>query len=592
MNTMSSKAMLVGAALLVACAVVFAKDPVGAAAQPTPTKDSDPYPITVRAAPALVMAGKGGGARASAGAFTISGDTLPAGQRSVAITISSEAGVVISTLEVQPDAKGRYTLAPPVPAQAGTYRVAAVAPDGRGQASTTFRAVAPGNLGAQAESVLNEALAAAQDGVTAAEAKIDALPESPPKDQAKSQLADAKQALGEVRAAAAGSSVNGIIGAIASDAALQESFRPRLDALTTDLDGTAAETERVRKLTAEMSSADVGCQQLEVVSQLFKGVSALMGWKKRVVVAVAGVAKDFIDASYRSRTLGAAAAPPPSSDRPGLVKKYMPEIELATKAIGNSVKFMTALGSYVTNKLFGAYCEQFVGPLEGIMNARFFTSSSAANPLAEWWSYNYKLTGRVILVYPKSAKAGQPIRLTGRIEGYAHGFETWEDALTVTFPKLMAGAVQHKFNYPPIEVDIIPSPAGQAAPGSDYVKGSAASLAVPNSFLITVDGVLEKDSMTIVIGQAKSDIDAKHRVAALILSPLVGGLGPQITWYPLPFQKVRQFLVNAADGESMKLSLKTSGDIMQAQGMFTGKVDKPKAKADYTLKIKACNPGC
>ncbi len=596
MNTMFSKAMLVGAAVLVACAAAFAKDPVGAAAQPTPTKDSDPYPITVRAAPAVVMAGQpggGAGAGAPAGAFTLSGDTLLAGQRGVAITISSEAGVAISTLKAQPDAKGRYTVSPPVPAQAGTYRVAAVAPDGRGQASTTFRAVAPGNFGAQAESVLNEALAAAQDGVTAAEAKIDALPESPPKDQAKSQLADAKRALGEVRAAAAGSSVKGIIGAIASDAALQESFRPRLDALTTDLDGTAAETERVRKLTAEMSSADVGCQQLEVVSQVFKGVAALLGWKKRVVVAVGGVAKDFIDASYRSRTKGAAAAPPPSSDRPGLVKKYMPEIELATKAIGNSVKFLTALGSYVTNKLFGAYCEQFVGPLEGIMNARFFTSGSAANPLAEWWSYNYKLTGRVILAYPKSAKAGQPIRLTGRIEGYAHGFETWEDALTVTFPKLMAGAVQHKFNYPPIEADMVPSPAGQASgPGSDYVKGSAASLAVPNSFLITVDGVLEKDSMTIVIGQAKSDIDAKHRVAALILSPLTGGLGPQITWYPLGFQKVRPFLVNAADGESMKLTLGRQGETMVANGSFTGKVDKPKAKADYTLKIKACNPGC
>jgi hypothetical protein len=595
MNTLSSKAMLVVAALLVACAAALAKDPAGVAAQPTPAKDSDPFPITVRAAPAVVMAGQPGrgvGAGPPAGVFTLAGDTLPAGQRGVAITISSEAGAVISTLQVQPDARGRYAIAPPVPAQAGTYRVAAVAPDGRGTASASFRVVAPGSLGAQAESVLNDALAAAQDGVTAAEAKIDALPESPPKVQAKSQLADAKQALGELRAAAAGSSVKGIIGAISSDAALQESFRPRLDALTTDLDGTAAETERVKKLTAEMSSADVGCQQLEVVSQVFKGVAALMGWKKRVIVAVGGLAKDFIEASYRSRTAGAAAAPPPASDRPGLVRKYMPEIELATKAIGNSVKFMTALGSYVTSKLFGAYCEQFVGPLEGIMNARFFTSSSAANPLAEWWSYNYKLTGRVILVYPKSAKAGQPVRLTGRIEGYAHGFETWEDALTVTFPKLMAGAVQHKFNYPPIEADIIPSPAGQAAPGSDYVKGSAASLAVPNSFLISVDGVLDKDSMTIVIGQAKSDIDAKHRVAALILSPLVGGLGPQITWYPLPFQKVRPFLVNAADGESMKLSLKTSGDVMQAQGVFTGKIDKPKAKADYTLKIKACNPGC
>ena len=89
---------------------------------------------------------------------------------------------------------------------------------------------------------------------------------------------------------------------------------------------------------------------------------------------------------------------------------------------------------------------------------------------------------------------------------------------------------------------------------SAYVKGSAAGLALPNSFMIPIEDVLEKDSITIVMSAAKSDINATHRVAALILSPLAGGLGPQITWYPLAFQKVRQFMVNAADGESMKLA--------------------------------------
>jgi len=315
-------------------------------------------------------------------------------------------------------------------------------------------------------------------------------------------------------------------------------------------------------------------------------VAALLGAKKRVLVGVAGLARDFI-VEINGRRMKTPSAEPAAADASGPVKKYQPELELAVKALGNTTKFLTNLGAYVTDKLFGTYCEKFIGPLEAIMNARFYTSSAAANPLALWWSYNYKLTGRMILYYPKSAKGGAPVRLNGRIEGYAHGFEVWEDALTVTFPKLMSGAVQHKVNYPPIE-------AGGVLPttGSDYIKGSAAALAVPNSFLITVDGVLEKDSITIVLGQAKSDISATHRVGALILSPLTGGLGPQVTWYPLPFQKVRQFLLNAADGESMKLSLKTSGDAMLAQGTFTGKVDKPQAKGDYTLKIKACNPGC
>jgi hypothetical protein len=589
-------ALLAGAAAIVACATALAQHPVDPAARPTPTNDAEPFPISVRAAPAVVMAGqpgRGASAGAATGVLTISGETLPAGQRTVAVTITSETGAVISTDQVRPDERGRYRLVPQEPAHAGLYRVTAIAPDGRGKTGTTFRAVEPSGLGAQAESVLNDADTAAQDSVAAAEAKIDALTESPAKGQAKKQLADAKRALNEERATAAGSAVKGIIGAISSDAALNQSFRSRLDTLTTHFDDISREADRVRKLTADMSSADLGCHQLAVVTEVFKGVSALLGAKTRALLAVGGVAKDFIAESYARRTKNVAAAPPSSSDSVGLITKYQAELQLATKAIGGAVPFLTNLSAYVTSSVFGVYCEQFVGPLDAIMNARFFTSSKAANPLAEWWSYNYKLTGRVILYYPKSAKGGEHIRLNGRIEGYAHGFETWEDALSVMFPKLMAGTLQHKFNYPPFEADIVPRPAGQASgPGSDYVNGSAASLAVPNSFLISVEGVLERDSITIVLGPAISDISASHRVAALILSPLVGGLGPQITWYPLPFQKVRQFLVNAADSESMQLSLKTQGESMLAEGVFTGKVDKPTAKGDYTLKIKACNPGC
>jgi hypothetical protein len=184
--------------------------------------------------------------------------------------------------------------------------------------------------------------------------------------------------------------------------------------------------------------------------------------------------------------------------------------------------------------------------------------------------------------------------MNGRIEGYAHGFDTWEDALTVTFPKLMSGAMQYKHSFPPMEAggNVSQIASQGASPLSAYVEGSAAGLLVPNSFLISVTGVLEKNAITVVLGPAKSDISPVHRVTVLILSPLTGGLGPQITWYPLPFQKVRNFIDNAASGQAMKLPLQTAGNVVTAESVMTGKVDKATAKADYTLKIKACNPGC
>lgn len=558
--------------------------------RPTPNSDADPFPITVLAVPGTVMSGQPGAAGKQ---LTIAGETLPAGQRAVVITIKAEGGAVVDSREIKPDAKGHYSVVPPVPAKAGVYEVSVVAPDGRGKASTTFRAVDSTALGAQADTTVQEAIKVAEAGLAAAEAKVQAQTDSPPKEKAQKKIGDARQVLGELRSRSGGGAIKGIIGAIASDAALQERTRPRLNALTAAVDDTARQTERVRQLSSTLSAADIGCHQLALVTEVFKGISALLNVKKRVLETGIGLAKDVVSDATSNKSK-AAGASPALAFLSGQVVKNLPELESAGKLAGNAASILTDLGAFVSDTLFGIYCEQFVGPLEAIMNARFFTSSRAADPLREWWSYNFKLSGRVTLYYPKSAKGSPAIRLSGRIEGYAHGFETWEDALSVMFPKLMAGAIQHKFNYPPIEGGGTASAIASqgASPLSAYVEGSAAGLAVPNSFLIGVTGVLEKDAITLTLGPAKSDISATHRVAALIVSPLVGGLGPQVTWYPLGFQKVRPFLVNAADGETMKLMLKTQGDTMLAQGVFNGKVNKPSGKAEYTLKIKACNPGC
>lgn len=583
-------------ALMSACAFAAAGSIAALAAsppdlsRPTPSSDSDPFPITVRVQPGVVMVGKPGpGTRK----LSIAGETLPAGQRTVAITIKAEGGAIVATEQAKPDAKGNYNLAAAAPSKAGVYEVAVIAPDGRGKAGATFRAVEASGLGPQAEAILNDAIKAADDGVKAAEAKIDTLTESPPKDKAKKKLADAKRALGELRDRSGAAPIKGLIGAISSDAALQEALRPQLDAVTSAIDATSNETDRVRKLTAEMSGADIGCHKLAFATEFFKAVSALLNVKKRVLDTSIGLAKDVVSDVVTNKGK-AAGASPAQAFASGQVAKNLPELESASKLAGNTVGILTDLSAFFSDTLFSTYCEQFVGPLNAIMNARFFTYTKAAGDFKEWWSYNYKVTGRVVLYYPKGAKGGQPVRLNGRIEGYAHGFETWEDALTVMFPKLMAGAVQYKFNYPPIEMGGTASNMATqgASPMSAYVEGSTAGLAMPNSFLIPVEGVLEKDSITILLGQAKSDISATHRVAALIVSPLSGGAGPQITWYPLAVLKVRPFLANVADGQSLKLSVKQQGDKMLAERVFTGNVDKQKAKAEFTLKMKLCNPGC
>jgi hypothetical protein len=568
--------------------------PPAPAANPTPATDADPFPITVRVLPGVVLVVAQGGrsAGAPASALTISGATMPAGERTVSISIKNDSGAAVDAEHVKPDAKGNYSAAPPAPAKAGTYQVTVTAPDGRGSAQTTFRAIEPGALGAQADSAMIDAADASENALTGAEAQVEAQVDSPAKDKAKKKLADAYQALHDLRNVESHKSLNGLIGAISSDAALADSLRPKLNELTSEVNQTMSETDRVKALTAEMSKADLGCHQLAFVTEVFKGISALLNVKKRVLDTAIGLAKD-VTSDIAANKAKDAGAGPALAFASGQAVKNLPELTSASKLAGNAYGIMADAGAFVSDTLFGMYCEQFTGPIEGIMNARFFESRGGNGPTL-WWSYNYKISGRIVLYYPRSAKGGTSIRMNGRIEGYAHGFETWEDALTVTFPKLMSGAMQYKHSFPPLEAGgTISQIASQGSnPLSAYVEGSAAGLLVPNSFLISVTGVLEKSAITIVLGPPKSDISPVHRVTVLILSPLTGGLGPQITWYPLPFQKVRNFIDNAANGEAMKLPLRTDSDVMTAESVFSGKVDKTKAKADYTLKIKACNPGC
>jgi hypothetical protein len=584
-SSMTSSILLVG--------ISSAKSPAPAA-NPTPANDADPFPITVQVLPSVVLIGaqSGRAAGGSGSALTISGATMPAGERTVSIAIQNESGASVDAQQVKPDPKGNYSAARPAPAKAGTYQVTVTAPDGRGTAQTKFRALDPVGLGAQVDSAMIDAAGAAEEALAGTQAQVEAQIDSPAKDKAKKKLADAHQALHDLRNLESHGSLNGLIGAISSDAALADSLRPKLNDLTSQVGETMNETERVKKLTAEMSKADLGCHQLAFVTEVFKGISALLNVKKRVLDTAIGLAKD-VTSDITANKAKAAGASPALAFVSGQVVKNLPELNSASKLAGNAYGIMADAGAFISDTLFGMYCEQFTGPIEGIMNARFFEARGGNGPTL-WWSYNYKISGRIVLYYPKSAKGGTSIRMNGRIEGYAHGFETWEDALTVTFPKLMSGAMQYKHSFPPFEAGGNASQIASqgSSPLSAYVEGSAAGLLVPNSFLISVTAALEKNAITVVLGLAKSDISPVHRVTVLILSPLTGGLGPQITWYPLPFQKVRNFIDNAADGQALKLPLSTGSDTMTAESVFSGKVDKATAKADYTLKIRACNPAC
>lgn len=168
--------------------------------------------------------------------------------------------------------------------------------------------------------------------------------------------------------------------------------------MTSAIDATTNETERVRQFTAERSDADIGCHKLAFATEFFKAVSALLSVNQRVLDTSIGLAKDVVS-DVLTNKVKAASASPAQTFAGGQVAKNLPELKSASKRAGNTFGILTDLSAFFSDTLFGTYCEQFAGPLSAIMNARFFTYPKSAGSCNEWWSSNHKLTGRVVLYY-------------------------------------------------------------------------------------------------------------------------------------------------------------------------------------------------
>jgi hypothetical protein len=157
----------------------------------------------------------------------------------------------------------------------------------------------------------------------------------------------------------------------------------------------------------------------------------------------------------------------------------------------------------------------------------------------------------------------------------------------------MAGTVQRKITIPPVSVGSTGAGlASQGGPGlSGYVEGSAAGLALPNSFLIPVEGVIEKDSVSILLKKAVSDMSPKTRVIVFMKNP-AHFLGWIRDWYEFEYQNAFFILDRVAIGGPLKLPLKTEGKVMRAKQEFTNESGSPRARGRYKVSIEACNPGC
>lgn len=559
-----AKAVVMLAALLAAipAAAAQVRDKATVSARYDPS--GDPLIITLKADPEVAYLTQD---------VHLTGGTVGVGSKSVTLTITPpfNAGEKPkpTVLNVPLDADGDFNGVFKDTVRGGTYTAVATAPDGRGVARTVFNIYAADDLKTEAPAVVTSIWQNANTILDIVSVKVEALPPSPAKDKFRDKVKKLRAKVGEPMPPMNQIPTVIIVGT-------PQNIPKLVGPIDQGKKLATRSAEEIKRLNAKQTT----CDDLEVITEGLKWVSFMWNFlSKNILETSANLATEALGV-LSSKMAVKAGAPSEISFLVGEATRQNQSIIARKVSINNALGELTNLLAADAEILMNAYCQVFTGPVTGTMKASF----SDINSGSEWWNYNYKVIGRLVLHYPKNA-TGARVGLKGHIEGYGYDFHVWENALSVLYPKLTASAVQLKRLFPPFDMGNELSTAL-----TDYDEGSVAGILAPNSFFIAVDGEVTKDEMSIRLGPARTDFDAKARVLAITLSPLTLSLLP--TAYELPYKDAHFLIERAFEGDVVVLPLKTAGDTMSAERQFKAQRGGLEASGEYTLNIKTCNPGC
>lgn len=528
-------------------------------------------PIEAHAKPQRVMPGT---------AVTIDGDTEPfAAQPAVAITVTPPTGTG-TTLTTPVNSAGAFSVVYRQTNALGQYRIVVLAPDGKGTARTNFNVVSGGTINSAVVEEAEHALEVAAGHASRFEEMIGNLPLSPPKGQVQSRISNLEQQIELARPAIRDlGPVLEKIGQLrgqASDQRLEARFQELSDKFTAYEDDARNQIPALDTQLSTYTHENLVCDQVDHVTEGFKLLSALLNFAGQPFTILVNFAKD-VNADAASGLISQPGAQLIASTVVKNTNQLISDSALAP--ITNLATFAADLSAFISEQVFGAYCQRFIGPLQGRMEARFDDQGDT------WWEYSFDLIGRVVLRYPKNAQ--DPVRVTGQMEGLGTNFKVKENALRVLFPKLMNGSVLfHMTKLPWFNSGISGVLFSQA-----MMEGSAFAAQMPNAFYFPVEGDLEGENLTLRLGGKQIDFEGKTADVFYFIASPYTLLNPVVT-FALPFKGARFAIGRALNDAPTRLTVKLQGNMMLAEKEFNERHDNGDATGTYTLKLKACNPGC
>ena len=262
---------------------------------------------------------------------------------------------------------------------------------------------------------------------------------------------------------------------------------PEWDQYVGDLGTWDARAEAMQQRLEEVEStaqAAEGCADLQRISDGLALVSEVLSVVQIPMDKSVSFWSEKIPTGLAGRALGPTTT---NAERFAFVQT----LKLAAAAVQGPKGWITYLaglvmdvGQLIVTETFSRYCVKFEGPLQGTFFGEALTRQGE-----KFWNYTIKLTGKVVLMYPKGT-SGKSVALRGYLEGTGQ-FTLRSNPEPVN--RLVPGVVLfHK---------AVSMPSMTYQPELGMGMGGFG----PHAFRVPVTGVLAGDSIVLTVQPATFD---------------------------------------------------------------------------------------
>ena len=488
-------------------------------------EQKDGVPLVLTATPQIALPGM---------TVTLSGTTVTVGEY-VVVTLQvippqkTPADGTPSTVPVpinlttKCDGQGAFSVAFTQTSVAGTYKVSAQSPVGKGTGSTQFQIQPASTLGSLATSRFIELGQVLAENFDTFDENINELPASDERDQLLQLSTEMVSQMKEV---------NGRVTEI----------KTNLDVLLKEIDlnpGVLEEpssVEIIGELSAWITEAD---QQIEKLKSLLPAQKQALSICETIHAAGEGMRLASLGLSFYGTGMTVVINLAVDKGIPLILNQISPKRNamwdstakgVASAAqgtagmLGGIVGLLNDAMTLYTDVLLDRYCGVYSGPIKATMSADFKYLGLS------YWKYSIAIEGSFNLRFPKNAPAGGAVRMTGEVFGNATQYTFWEDIEKIVQVPA-AGQVLAR-------IPITPGPFPKLYEDS-LGLGQIANLALPSIFYIPLEAQMEGDNVVIKFMDPVKEIEGYLLRNQLIIIYMAMGL-------PVPVVKYFEFPINGA----------------------------------------------